>query len=101
MKIEWNYTPGLTPYLTALATMEGRVQAIQTQGAAELIWFLQHPSLYTAGTSSARTDLLSPDRFPVYQAGRGGSYTYHGPGQLITYVMLDLNKRGRDLHSVA
>lgn len=77
--------------------MEARVAAIREGTAPELIWFVEHPPLYTAGTSAQESDLLTPDRFPVYATGRGGQYTYHGPGQRVVYVMLDLKKRGADL----
>lgn len=86
-------------YLHAVAQMETRVARIISGDAPELIWFLQHPPLYTAGTSANEEDLVQPDRFPVYQTGRGGQYTYHGPGQRIVYVMLDLNRRGRDVRA--
>ena len=77
--------------------MEARADAISAGDADELIWLVEHPPLYTAGTSAKRDDLLDPDRFPVYDSKRGGQYTYHGPGQRVVYVMLDLNKRGRDI----
>lgn len=92
----WETTPGLTPYPEAVARMEAHVQAILEGRAGELIWLLEHPPLYTAGTSAKEADLLSP-RFPVFQSGRGGQYTYHGPGQRIAYVMLDLRQRGQDV----
>ncbi len=95
--IEWRISEGLTPYDDALAIMEQRVCAIHEGRAPELIWFLEHPPLYTAGTSAKDEDLLWPDQFPVYDVGRGGQYTYHGPGQRVVYVMLDLTKRGRDV----
>nr|WP_219845991.1 lipoyl(octanoyl) transferase LipB [Emcibacter nanhaiensis] len=95
--IEWEITDELVPYDVALARMERRVREIYEGKARELVWLLQHPPLYTAGTSADPGDLIDPDRFPVYDAGRGGQYTYHGPGQRIAYVMLDLRKRGRDL----
>ena len=94
---EWRVAPGLTPYPEALATMEDRVAAIRAGSASELVWLVEHPPLYTAGTSAETHDLLSPDRFPVFATGRGGKYTYHGPGQRTAYVMLDLDARGRDL----
>ena len=94
---EWRVAPGLTPYPEALATMEDRVAAIRAGSASELVWLVEHPPLYTAGTSAEPHDLLSPDRFPVFATGRGGKYTYHGPGQRTAYVMLDLDARGRDL----
>jgi lipoyl(octanoyl) transferase len=96
-EIEWRVTPGLTPYPAALAEMEARAAAIHAGEAGELIWLLEHPPLYTAGTSAAPEELLAAERFPVYTAGRGGRYTYHGPGQRIAYVLLDLAKRGRDV----
>jgi len=94
--IEWRVSPGLTPYEEALAGMEARAAAIHAGEARELIWLLEHPPLYTAGTSADPAELLDP-RFPVHSAGRGGRYTYHGPGQRIGYVMLDLSRRGRDV----
>lgn len=95
--IEWRHSPGLTPYPDALAAMEARVGAIQRGEASELIWLLEHPPLYTAGTSADPSELFNPQGFPVFEAGRGGRYTYHGPGQRVGYVMLDLNRRGRDV----
>ncbi|MFL5335992.1 MAG: lipoyl(octanoyl) transferase LipB [Geminicoccaceae bacterium] len=95
--VEWRTSDGLVPYPEALAVMEERVNAIRDRGSPELIWLLQHPPLYTAGTSAAAEELLDGQRFPVYAAGRGGRYTYHGPGQRIAYVMLDLKQRGGDL----
>tara|TARA_B100001540_G_scaffold310452_3_gene328257 strand:- start:74 stop:715 length:642 start_codon:yes stop_codon:yes gene_type:complete len=95
--IEWKTSTGLIPYEQALAEMEARVAVISNNQAAELLWLLEHPPLYTAGTSADQNDLLEPDRFPVFDAGRGGQYTYHGPGQRVVYVMLDLRKRGRDV----
>src|SRR5690606_41124478 len=79
--VEWRIEPGLTDYETALATMEARAAAIRNEGAAELVWLVEHPPLYTAGSSADVKDLIEPDRFPVFDAGRGGEYTYHGPGQ--------------------
>lgn len=96
-KIEWKFSTGLTQYEDAMHFMENRVAEIKNGTASELVWFVEHPPLYTAGTSSKETDLLTPKRFPVYDAGRGGQYTYHGPGQRVVYVMLDLNKRGKDV----
>ena len=96
-EIEWRSSPGLTPYPQALAEMERRVEAIHAGTEPELIWLLEHPPLYTAGTSADPAELFNPQGFPVYEAGRGGRYTYHGPGQRVGYVMLDLNKRGRDI----
>ncbi len=94
---EWTTLPGLSPYAETLAAMEARVAAISEGRAGEAVWLLEHPPLYTAGTSSKAADLTEPDRFPVFTAGRGGQYTYHGPGQRVVYVMLDLNRRGRDV----
>ncbi|MGD1878477.1 MAG: lipoyl(octanoyl) transferase LipB [Kiloniellaceae bacterium] len=95
--VEWRIEPGLTDYPAAVAAMEARVAAIRDDGAPELVWLVEHPPLYTAGTSADPKDLLQPDRFPVYRTGRGGEYTYHGPGQRVVYVMLDLKRRGPDL----
>ncbi len=97
--LEWRIEDGLTPYPAALETMEARVEAILAGTATELVWLLEHPPLYTAGTSARIEDLLAPDRFPVYPARRGGEYTYHGPGQRVVYAMLDLNRRGRDVRA--
>ncbi len=94
---EWITAPGLTSYAQAVAFMEDRVAKIATGEADELIWLVEHPPLYTAGTSAKAQDLTDPGRFPVHVTGRGGQYTYHGPGQRVVYVMLDLNKRGRDV----
>ena len=91
------HLPGLSPYAETLAAMEARVASIAAGTATEAIWLLEHPPLYTAGTSANAADLTDPNRFPVHVAGRGGQYTYHGPGQRVVYVMLDLNKRGRDV----
>ncbi len=96
-EIEWKISDRLIDYETALADMEERVAAIREGTAPELIWLLEHPPLYTAGTSAEEQDLVAPDKFPVYDAGRGGQYTYHGPGQRVAYVMLDLKKRGSDI----
>lgn len=89
---EWAVAPGLTPYPEALAAMAARAAAIRAGGARERVWLVEHPPTYTAGTSAARGDLLDP-RFPVFDAGRGGQWTYHGPGQRVAYVMLDLTRR--------
>jgi lipoyl(octanoyl) transferase len=94
---EWRVEPGLTAYPHAVATMEARVAAIHTGTATEQLWLVEHPPLYTAGTSAIPADLLRPDDFPVYASGRGGKHTYHGPGQRVVYVMLDLDARGRDI----
>lgn len=94
--IEWRVTPGLTDYAGALAEMEARAAAIAAGEARELVWLLEHPPVYTAGTSADPAELVDP-RFPVVPAGRGGRYTYHGPGQRVGYLMLDLNRRGRDV----
>jgi len=95
--VEWIISDGLTDYEEALAFMEARAGAIRAGTADEAIWLLEHPPLYTAGTSAKREDLTDPDRFPVYDAKRGGQYTYHGPGQRVAYVMLDVGARGRDV----
>jgi lipoyl(octanoyl) transferase len=97
--IEWRFSDDEVPYETALSFMEQRVKEIAEGNAPECIWLLEHPPLYTAGTSAKQEDLIDPERFPVYEAGRGGQYTYHGPGQRIAYVMLDLTKRGRDIRN--
>lgn len=97
--LEWRIGDAPVPYPEALAAMEERVAAIRAGTAPELVWLLEHPPLYTAGTSARREDLLEPDRFPVYDAGRGGQFTYHGPGQRVAYVMLDLKKRGADIRA--
>ena len=95
--IGWAISPGLTDYETAVAAMEARAAAIAAGEAGELVWLLEHPPLYTAGVSAKDGDLLAPDRFPVFRTGRGGQFTYHGPGQRVGYVMLDLRERGRDV----
>jgi lipoyl(octanoyl) transferase len=95
--IEWRVTPGLTPYEEALANMEARAAAIRAGEESELIWLLEHPPLYTAGTSADPAELFNPQGFPVHAAGRGGRYTYHGPGQRVGYLMIDLDRRGRDV----
>jgi lipoyl(octanoyl) transferase len=96
--VEWRISEGFVPYDEAIATMEARVEAIHRGEAPELVWLLQHPPLYTAGTSAKPTDLLST-RFPVHATGRGGQFTYHGPGQRIAYVMLDLKQRTQDVRA--
>ena len=94
---EWRVWPGLTPYPHAVEAMEARVAAIRAGEAGEAIWLVEHPPLYTAGTSAEVADLLDPARFEVFATGRGGRHTYHGPGQRVVYVMLDLDQRGRDV----
>ncbi len=89
----------LVPYEEAMETMDREVAAIAAGEADELIWFLEHPPLYTAGTSADAADLIEPDRFPVFATGRGGEYTYHGPGQRVVYVMLDLKRRRQDVRA--
>jgi len=96
-QIEWRASPGLTDYAQALAEMEARAAAIREGTAPELVWLLEHPPVITGGTSAAEAELLEPGRFPVHRTGRGGRYTYHGPGQRIGYVLLDLEARGRDV----
>ena len=95
--VEWALSSGYVDYAAAEAAMEARVAAIAAGEAEELVWLLEHPPLYTAGVSAKDDDLLAPDRFPVHRTGRGGQYTYHGPGQRVAYVMLDLNQRGKDV----
>ncbi|MEL6839208.1 MAG: lipoyl(octanoyl) transferase LipB [Pseudomonadota bacterium] len=95
--VEWKISDGLTPYEDALRFMDARVAGIIDGREAECIWLLEHPPLYTAGTSAKPADLIDPDRFPVYQARRGGEYTYHGPGQRVAYVMLNVGRRGHDV----
>ncbi|KAF0143155.1 MAG: lipoyl(octanoyl) transferase [Rhodospirillaceae bacterium] len=95
--VEWRLSPDRVPYLEAVAAMEARVEAIADGQAPELVWLLEHPPLYTAGTSARAEELLQPGRFPVYRSGRGGRYTYHGPGQRVVYVMLDVRARGADV----
>lgn len=97
MRVEWQNSDAAVDYPTAIARMDERVAAIRSGDARELVWLLEHPALYTAGTSAKPGDLLIADRFPVYQTGRGGQYTYHGPGQRVAYVMLDLSRRGADI----
>lgn len=97
--IEWRISPGLTDYPQALSLMEARAAAIRDGTAPELIWLVEHPPLYTAGTSARPADLVDPDRFPVFEARRGGQYTYHGPGQRVVYVLLDVAARGRDVRA--
>lgn len=95
--IEWRISAGLVPYPDAVAAMEARVAAIADGQASEMVWLLEHPPLYTAGTSAQQRDLLMPERFPVFSTGRGGQFTYHGPGQRVGYVMMDLRRRGNDV----
>jgi lipoyl(octanoyl) transferase len=95
--IGWAVSSKLTDYQTAVAAMEARAAAIAVGEAGELVWLLEHPPLYTAGVSAKDGDLLDPNRFPVFRTGRGGQFTYHGPGQRVAYVMLDLRTRGRDV----
>lgn len=98
-KVEWRISPDQVPYPVALAEMEARAAAIAAGEAPEIVWLLEHPPLYTAGTSTNPEDLLTPDRFPVYETGRGGQYTYHGPGQRVGYAMLNLKTRGQDVRA--
>jgi len=95
--VNWITTDGLTDYEAAVAFMEDRAAAIAEGRAEECIWLVEHPPLYTAGTSARPADLVDPDRFPVHTTKRGGQYTYHGPGQRVAYVMLDVGRRGRDV----
>lgn len=95
--VEWRHLPGHVPYLETLAAMERHVAAMNEGRAGEEIWLLEHPPLYTAGTSAKSADLVQPDRFPVHAVGRGGQYTYHGPGQRVIYTMLDVKARGGDV----
>ncbi|CAN7603514.1 lipoyl(octanoyl) transferase LipB [Rhizobium sp. LjRoot30] len=97
--VRWRISDGLVPYETAVAAMEAEVAAIADGQADELVWLLEHPPLYTAGTSADSADLIAPDRFPVFSTGRGGEYTYHGPGQRVAYVMLDLKRRRQDVRA--
>ena len=95
--VEWRISDSPVAYETAVADMEARVAGIRAGREPDLVWLLEHPPLYTAGTSARMEDLLAPDRFPVHRTGRGGQFTYHGPGQRVGYVMLDLEGRGRDV----
>ena len=95
--VDWRVSDGLVPYEEALAFMTERAAAIHAGTARECVWLLEHPPLFTAGTSADPSELMNPLGFPVYEAGRGGRYTYHGPGQRVGYLMLDLGKRGRDV----
>ncbi len=93
----WMSSPAPVSYPDAVDAMERHADAIRRDGAPELVWLLEHPAIYTAGTSAKAGDLLEPERFPVFQTGRGGQYTYHGPGQRVAYLLLDLDRRGRDV----
>ena len=95
--IEWRVSESPVPYEEALAFMDERAAAIREGAASECVWLLEHPPLFTAGTSADPAELINPLDFPVYEAGRGGRYTYHGPGQRVGYLLLDLDKRGRDV----
>jgi len=97
--VGWAVSQQPVDYLEAVAAMEARAAAIAEGQAGELVWLLEHPPLYTAGVSAKADDLLAPDRFPVFESGRGGQHTYHGPGQRVAYVMLDLRERGRDVRA--
>jgi len=96
-QVEWRVSPGLTDYEEAMAQMNARVEAVREGAAPELVWLLEHPPLFTAGTSADPAELFNPQGFPVHQASRGGRYTYHGPGQRVGYLVLDLDRRGRDV----
>ena len=96
--VEWKTSPAPVAYEDAVSEMEVRVAQIRAAGATELVWLLEHPPLYTAGASAKEGDLLDSEVFPVHRTGRGGQYTYHGPGQRVAYTMLDLQRRGADLH---
>ena len=95
--VEWRVSDGLVAYPEALAEMEARASEVRSGSASELVWLLEHPPLFTAGTSADPAELFNPMNFPVFQAGRGGRYTYHGPGQRVGYLILDLERRGRDI----
>ena len=97
--VEWHVSDGITPYEAAIRDMEVRVDAIHNACAKERVWMVEHPPLYTAGTSAKIEDLRAPDRFPVHTTGRGGQYTYHGPGQRVVYVMLNLKRRRADIRA--
>ena len=96
-EIEWRVSEGLVPYPDALTEMEARAAAVRDGSANELVWLLEHPPLFTAGTSADPAELFNPMDFPVFEAGRGGRYTYHGPGQRVGYLVLDLERRGKDI----
>jgi lipoyl(octanoyl) transferase len=95
--VAWRVSDGLTPYPDAVAEMEAQIAGIHAQEHPETVWLVEHPPLYTAGTSADDQDLVAPDRFPVFRTGRGGQYTYHGPGQRVAYTMLDVRQRGSDV----
>jgi lipoyl(octanoyl) transferase len=97
--VEWRVEPGLLTYESAVTAMDDRAAAIADGRAPELVWLVEHPPLYTAGTSARPDDLVAPDRFPVHPTGRGGQYTYHGPGQRVAYLMLDLKRRRQDVRA--
>ena len=97
--VAWEIAEGLVPYAEAVARMDRETAAIARGEAPERVWLLEHPPLYTAGTSANDSDLVAPERFPVFKTGRGGQYTYHGPGQRVAYVMLDLKRRGGDVRA--
>ncbi|WEX87338.1 lipoyl(octanoyl) transferase LipB [Sinorhizobium garamanticum] len=97
--VRWRIAPSLVDYTQAVETMEREAAAIAAGTADELVWLVEHPPLYTAGTSADASDLVTPDRFPVFATGRGGEYTYHGPGQRVVYVMLDLKRRRQDVRA--
>ncbi len=97
--VGWAVSTDYVPYPAAVAAMEARAAAIADGTAGELVWLLEHPPLYTAGVSAKASDLIEPERFPVFESGRGGQFTYHGPGQRVAYVMLDLTQRGRDVRA--
>jgi lipoyl(octanoyl) transferase len=97
--VEWQVAPAPVGYAEAVAFMEARVADIAAKTAPELVWLVEHPPLYTAGTSARAEDLVAPDRFPVFATGRGGEYTYHGPGQRVAYAMLDLSARRQDIRA--
>ena len=97
--VRWRIAPALVAYPEAVETMEREAAAIAAGEADELVWLVEHPPLYTAGTSADAADLVMPDRFPVFQTGRGGEYTYHGPGQRVVYTMLDLKRRKQDVRA--
>lgn len=97
--VEWTRLQGFAPYPDAVAAMERRVDGIRRGESRECVWLIEHPPLYTAGVSAKPADLRQPDRFPVYESKRGGQFTYHGPGQRVAYVMLDVGARGRDVRA--